>query len=162
MCFLKSICYHLAMDIQKTALRLPRDLHDMVIESSRSSVRSMNAEIIARLRSSFSDDVENPIFGFSENINGLDDSKPLIPMSIDSQAQPYSVRLPTSMRRQLDESARQHGRSLHAEILLRLSVSLEESKFGLSERINDLGENDRLTEGQKAEVLELIRQELGK
>lgn len=35
-------------------------------------------------------------------------------------------------------------------------------KFGLSERINDLGENDRLTEGQKAEVLELIRQELGK
>lgn len=74
----------------------------------------------------------------------------------------YSVRLPTSMRRQLDESARQHGRSLHAEILLRLSASLGESKFGLSDKINDLGENDRLTEGQRAEVLELIRQELGK
>lgn len=44
---------------------------------------------------------------------------------MDSQAQPYSVRLPTAMRKQLDEHARQHGRSLHAEILLRLSASLK-------------------------------------
>ncbi|MFI0401026.1 MAG: Arc family DNA-binding protein [Thiolinea sp.] len=74
----------------------------------------------------------------------------------------YSVRLPTMMRKQLDENARQHGRSLHAEILLRLSASLGESKSGFSEKINDLGENEGLSDKQREEVLELIRQELGK
>ena len=48
-----SICYHLKMDIQKTALRLPKDLHQMVSESARLAGHSMNAEIIARLRSTF-------------------------------------------------------------------------------------------------------------
>lgn len=44
------------------------------------------------------------------------------------QPQPYSVRLPMLLRRQLEESARVGGRSLHAEILLRLGVSLDASK----------------------------------
>lgn len=70
----------------------------------------------------------------------------------------YSIRLPTSMRKQLDENARQHGRSLHAEILLRLSVSLEESKFGLSEKINNLGKNNEYV--TRAEVEEMIQQAL--
>lgn len=48
-----SICYHLKMDIQKTALRLPKDLHQQVSESARLAGHSMNAEIIARLRSTF-------------------------------------------------------------------------------------------------------------
>lgn len=70
----------------------------------------------------------------------------------------YSVRLPTSMRRQLDESARQHGRSLHAEILLRLSASLGESKFGLSEKINNLAEKTEYV--TRAEVEAMIREAL--
>lgn len=41
------------MDIQKTALRLPKDLHQLVIETAQNSGHSMNAEIIARLRASF-------------------------------------------------------------------------------------------------------------
>ena len=43
------------MDIQKTALRLPRDIHQMVSEAARKAGHSMNAEIIARLRASFGD-----------------------------------------------------------------------------------------------------------
>ena len=41
------------MEIQKTALRLPKDLHQQVIEAAQNSGHSMNAEIIARLRLSF-------------------------------------------------------------------------------------------------------------
>ncbi len=41
------------MDIQKTALRLPKDLHQMVSDAARDAGHSMNAEIIFRLRSSF-------------------------------------------------------------------------------------------------------------
>lgn len=41
------------MDIQKTALRLPKDLHQMVTEAAQSAGHSMNAEIIRRLRGSF-------------------------------------------------------------------------------------------------------------
>lgn len=39
-------------DIQKTALRLPRDLHTQILEAAKSNRRSMNAEIVARLQSS--------------------------------------------------------------------------------------------------------------
>lgn len=41
------------MDIQKTALRLPKDLHQMVSDAARDAGHSMNAEIISRLRASF-------------------------------------------------------------------------------------------------------------
>lgn len=41
------------MEIQKTALRLPKDLHQLVIDAAQSAGHSMNAEIIARLRASF-------------------------------------------------------------------------------------------------------------
>lgn len=41
-------------DIQKTALRLPRDLHQKIHESADKNGRSMNAEIIHRLENSFS------------------------------------------------------------------------------------------------------------
>lgn len=40
-------------DIQKTALRLPKDLHRKVHEAATESGRSMNAEIVARLQESF-------------------------------------------------------------------------------------------------------------
>lgn len=70
----------------------------------------------------------------------------------------YSVRLPTMMRKQLDENARQHGRSLHAEILLRLSASLGDSKSGFSETINDLDKNSEYV--TRAEVEAMIQQAL--
>ena len=50
---MKSFWYHAVMDIQKTALRLPKDLHQMVIAAAEQAGHSMNAEIIARLRTSF-------------------------------------------------------------------------------------------------------------
>jgi hypothetical protein len=40
-------------DYIKTALRLPRKLHSCIQESAGRSGRSMNAEIISRLESSF-------------------------------------------------------------------------------------------------------------
>lgn len=40
-------------DIQKTALRLPRELHGKIIDASNASGRSMNAEIVRRLELSF-------------------------------------------------------------------------------------------------------------
>lgn len=42
------------MDIQRTALRLPRDLHTKVIDSAEQNNRTMNAEIVERLEKSFS------------------------------------------------------------------------------------------------------------
>ena len=40
-------------EIQKTALRLPKDLHRKVHEAANDSGRSMNAEIVSRLQESF-------------------------------------------------------------------------------------------------------------
>lgn len=40
-------------DYQKTALRVPRDLHAKIIEAAKANNRTMNAEIIARLERSF-------------------------------------------------------------------------------------------------------------
>lgn len=42
-------------DYMKTALRLPRELHARIQEAASSSGRSMNAEIVARLDSSFTE-----------------------------------------------------------------------------------------------------------
>ena len=40
-------------EIQKTALRLPRWLHESIHEAADKNGRSMNAEIVARLEQSF-------------------------------------------------------------------------------------------------------------
>lgn len=40
-------------DFQKTALRLPRDLHTKIIECAKNNNRTMNAEIVERLEASF-------------------------------------------------------------------------------------------------------------
>jgi hypothetical protein len=40
-------------DYAKTALRLPRELHDEVHRAARESERSFNAEIIHRLKGTF-------------------------------------------------------------------------------------------------------------
>lgn len=45
-------------DFQKTALRLPKDLHERLHESAKESGRSYNAEIVARLANSFIDNEE--------------------------------------------------------------------------------------------------------
>lgn len=72
-------------------------------------------------------------------------------MNKDDQQLPatYSVRLPASIRRQLEESARASGRSLHAEILLRLGDSLDASKNAPSAQ-----------DGLSASVRELIQKEV--
>lgn len=43
-------------DFQKTALRLPRDLHSKIIGSAKDNNRTMNAEIINRLERTFFED----------------------------------------------------------------------------------------------------------
>ncbi|WP_363320140.1 TraY domain-containing protein [Thiothrix sp.] len=45
-------------------------------------------------------------------------------MSEDSRPQTYSVRLNPELRHHLETAAKAAGRSLHAEILMRLSASL--------------------------------------
>lgn len=62
------------------------------------------------------------------------------------------------MRKKLDQNAKLYGRSLHAEILLRLEASLGESKFGLSEKINNLGEKTEYV--TRTEVEQIIREAL--
>jgi predicted HicB family RNase H-like nuclease len=41
------------MTIHKTALRLPKELHQQIIDASKKSGISMNAEIVTRLKRSF-------------------------------------------------------------------------------------------------------------
>lgn len=48
----------MSKDIQKTALRLPRDLHTAIHEAADASGRTMNAEIVYRLQRTFADDAE--------------------------------------------------------------------------------------------------------
>ena len=43
-------------DIQKTALRLPRELHTAILDAASKSGRTMNAEIVYRLQRSIEDD----------------------------------------------------------------------------------------------------------
>ena len=48
----------MSKDIQRTALRLPRDLHNAIHAAADASGRTMNAEIVYRLQRTFSDDAE--------------------------------------------------------------------------------------------------------
>lgn len=48
----------MSKDIQKTALRLPRDLHTAIHEAADASGRTMNAEIVHRLQRTFDEDAE--------------------------------------------------------------------------------------------------------
>ena len=74
----------------------------------------------------------------------------------DQQPQPYSIRLPVLVRRQLEDSARQGGRSLHAEILQRLMQSLGNNDT----KSND--SDDSLDEHIRRVALEVVRQELAR
>lgn len=47
----------MSKDIQKTALRLPRDLHNSIHEAAAASGRTMNAEIVYRLQKTFDEEV---------------------------------------------------------------------------------------------------------
>jgi hypothetical protein len=72
-----------------------------------------------------------------------------------------TLRMGEELHRLLLDAAKDGSRPLNTEILRRLEMTFSgELNFQLSEKINDLGENDRLSEGQRAEVLELIRKEL--
>jgi hypothetical protein len=83
-------------------------------------------------------------------------------MNSDIRPAPYSLRIDPAIRARLEAFAKAGNRSLHAEIMMRLEATLEESKFGLSENISGLGGGEGLSEAQRAEVLALIRRELGK
>ncbi|MDX7805707.1 MULTISPECIES: Arc family DNA-binding protein [Aeromonas] len=48
----------MSKDIQKTALRLPRDLHSTIHEAAAAAGRTMNAEIVYRLQRTFDEDAE--------------------------------------------------------------------------------------------------------
>ena len=82
----------------------------------------------------------------------------------DQQPQPYSIRLPVVVRRQLEESARQGGRSLHAEILQRLMQSLGNNDTKSSDSDNSLDEHIRqiATEVIQKELDARLRTELAR
>lgn len=48
----------MSKDIQKTALRLPRELHTAIHEAAAAAGRTMNAEIVHRLQRTFEEDAE--------------------------------------------------------------------------------------------------------
>lgn len=51
-------------DIQKTALRLPRDIHTAILDAASKSGRTMNAEIVYRLQQSLNEEQEEHVDGF--------------------------------------------------------------------------------------------------
>ncbi|HPQ95190.1 MAG: Arc family DNA-binding protein [Thiothrix sp.] len=70
-----------------------------------------------------------------------------------AQERPYPLRLAPEFREQLEEIARQNGRSLNSEITLRLEASMTlPSPIG--------GEDVVFTPAQLDAIRELIRQEL--
>jgi len=54
------------MSIHKTALRLPKELHQQIVDAAKEAGISMNAEIVTRLKKSF--EIEQQI------IKGIDDN----------------------------------------------------------------------------------------
>ena len=48
-------------EVQKTALRLPRPLHEQIHRAAAANGRTMNAEIVARLAASFEGDPNTPL-----------------------------------------------------------------------------------------------------
>ena len=84
---------------------------------------------------------------------------------MSAQDQQFKLRLPAEMRRYLEQSAREHKRSLTAEILARLEMSLKKEAFGINEEQpsypsleNMLIEHyRRLTPEKKLALFELIK-----
>lgn len=57
-------------DIQRTALRLPRDLHTAILEAAAESGRSMNAEIVYHLQKAMDAKARAPIDFVERNFDG--------------------------------------------------------------------------------------------
>ena len=68
----------------------------------------------------------------------------------DTRINPYPIRLTKELKAKLEDSAKLHGRSLNAEMLLRLEASFSE---------NPPNDSQYLTVDQ---IRELIREELAK
>ncbi len=56
-------------DIQKTALRLPRDLHTEIHEAAKESERSFNSEIVYRLKRSFAGPEDEEILKIADELS---------------------------------------------------------------------------------------------
>ncbi len=69
----------------------------------------------------------------------------------DSRVHPYPIRLTPELRGKLEESARASGRSLNAEMLLRLDASFV-----------DTTDIQALSPAQVLEVRRIVREELAK
>ena len=69
----------------------------------------------------------------------------------EKQVHPYPVRLTPELREKLEDAAKTAGRSLNAEMLLRLEASFFEA-----------GEIKTLTTAQTMEVRRIVREELAK
>ena len=78
-------------------------------------------------------------------------------MNVDTRPPPYSMRLDPELRAQLEAAAKAAGRSLHAEISMRLEESLKgtTSKTTTSETSLTLEEVRRV-------AMEVVRQELAR
>jgi len=76
----------------------------------------------------------------------------------ETNPKPYSVRIPPALREKLETSAKNNGRSLHADLLLRLEESFKRiSTEGLLKTIDlSTPENRKIL---KAAIKEVIREE---
>lgn len=68
------------------------------------------------------------------------------------QPNPYPLRMPDELRRRLEAAAKERNQSLHAEILMRLSASLDESESGsaLTQRLVAAALRERAAEISRA------------
>lgn len=117
-------------DIQKTALRLPRELHNCVHEAAKKSGRSMNAEIVSRLQESF--------------------SEPL----------PKSVLIPAAQAKEIAANARKKlSTILRAEILSELNSSISSGLNGAQVELSHTGISD-MNEEELEDIFRDIQKEL--
>jgi Arc-like DNA binding domain len=58
-------------DYQKTALRIPKELHTKIIEAAKANNRTMNAEIIDRLEKSLSSQPIDKVYMTTQQIKDI-------------------------------------------------------------------------------------------
>ena len=78
-------------------------------------------------------------------------------MNVDTRPPPYSMRLDPELRTQLEAAAKAAGRSLHAEIAMRL----EESLRGTTNKTTSTETTLTLEEVRRV-ALEVVREELAR
>lgn len=87
-------------------IRIPSELREQLHSIAKDNKRSVNAEVVAAIETTVNADKDES--KFIEKIRDI---------------APYGVRLPTELKKHLQENAKKNGRSLNSEIVARLTES---------------------------------------